>query len=138
MRAITLTLSLCLVACPSLAEDQFLTFKSPSGNILCSMMGGDEPGVRCDMLSLTQTYTKQPVGCEFEWGHSFYVGAYDAEGELACVNDAIGAKAHTPVLPYDARLDYAGITCLSERAGVTCGNEEGHGFSLSKAEQQLY
>ena len=138
MRVTPLTLSLCLIAAPAVAEDQFLMFTSPSGNIQCSMVGGDEPGVRCDMLTLTQTYTKRPAGCEFEWGHAFYVGADEAKGELACVNDALGVTAHTPVLPYDARLDYAGITCVSETAGVTCGNEAGHGFTLSKAQQQIY
>lgn len=138
MRVISLGLSLCFIATAVLADEQFLTFKSPSGNILCSMAGGDEPGVRCDMLSLTQTYTMRPEGCEFGWGQSFYIGAYASKGELACVNDALSVSKHTPVLPYDARLDYAGITCVSEKAGMTCGNEEGHGFTLSKAKQQLY
>lgn len=67
MRVTPLTLSLCLIAAPAVAEDQFLMFTSPSGNIQCSMVGGDEPGVRCDMLTLTQTYTMcgRPFG--FKW-----------------------------------------------------------------------
>lgn len=138
MHWIPVTFSFCLAAVPALAEESYLTFKSPSGNILCSMVGGDDPSVRCDMLSLTQSDTQRPPDCEFEWGHAFWIGADAATGELACVNDALGITAHTPVLPYDARLDYAGITCISEKAGVTCNNEAGHGFTLSKAQQHLY
>ena len=138
MHLIPKIFSLCLAATPALAEENFLTFKSPSGNILCSMVGGDEASVRCDMLTLTQSFTKRPPGCEFEWGHAFWIGLDSAKGELACVNDALGVSGHTPVLPYDARLDYAGITCVSEKAGVTCNNEAGHGFTLSKARQELY
>lgn len=135
---VTLALALCLAALPALAQDDYITFKSPSGNILCVMTGGEDASVRCDMMALTPTYTQRPQGCEADWGHSFYVGAYDDVGELACVGDAVGDGDRAMVLPYGARLDFGGITCLSEAAGMTCNNEAGHGFTLSKARQQLY
>ena len=138
MRMIRMALPLCLATVPAFADESYLTFKSPSGNILCSMVGVETFGVRCDMLELTQSYVARPPGCEFEWGHAFGVGVESIKGEVICVNDAPDISRSTPVLPYNARLDYGGITCISEEAGVTCNNEAGHGFTLSMARQQVY
>ena len=138
MRIFHLALTLCLAAVPATAQEDYITFKSPSGNILCGISSGEYASARCDMLSLTPTYTRRPPGCEADWGHSFYIGAYDRTGELGCVGDAVADPRRTPVLPYGARIDFGGITCLSEKAGVTCNNEAGHGFTISKARQQLY
>lgn len=131
-------LILCLAAGPVMAQEDYITFKSPSGNILCGISSGHDASARCDMLSLTPTYTSRPPGCEADWGHSFYIGAYDRMGVLGCVGDVVDDPRQMPVLPYGARLDFGGITCVSEKAGVTCNNEAGHGFSIAKARQQLY
>lgn len=138
MHIISVTLALCLAAHPALAQDEYITFKSPSSNILCVMTGGEDASARCDMMALTPTYTQRPQGCEADWGHAFYVAADDNLGELACVGDVVGDGDRAMVLPYGARLDFGGITCLSESAGMTCSNEAGHGFTLSKARQQIY
>jgi hypothetical protein len=42
------------------------------------------------------------------------------------------------VLAYGAQWTRDGLTCKSERAGVTCTNRKGHGFRLSRARQELF
>lgn len=121
----------------AMAQD-YVTFKSPTGNILCGMFDDDYPGVRCDMFELTPSYTRPPAGCEHDWGSSFWIGSGARKGELACVSDAIADPRQTRVLPYGASVSFGGVTCRSEKTGVTCVNPAGHGFTIRKARQQLF
>lgn len=131
-------LALSLMAAPPLVAQEFLTFKSPSGNILCALYDDSDPGARCDMSELTPSYTQPPAECEFDWGASFAIGAGAAEGELACVSDAIANPNETPVLPYGATVSFGGVSCRSAETGITCVNNAGHGFALAKKKQRLF
>ncbi|HEY6919887.1 MAG TPA: DUF6636 domain-containing protein, partial [Tabrizicola sp.] len=74
---------------PALADD-YIGFQSPTGNIQCGLYRGDQgSSVRCDLMELTQSYTKQPADCEFDWGQSFAVDDV-GKGYVACVSDAVG------------------------------------------------
>jgi hypothetical protein len=42
------------------------------------------------------------------------------------------------VLEYGSYISLGGITCVSERTGMTCTNLDGHGFTLSRARQSLF
>lgn len=130
------TICATLVAHPVAAQD-YITFQTPSQNIVCGMFADDYPGVRCDMYQLTPSYTQPPEDCEFDWGSSFWIGAGGATGELACVSDAVGNPPFQ-VLPYGATTSFGGVTCRSEQSGLTCTNGSGHGFTLSRARQRLY
>ena len=132
-----LSLALCLLASPALADD-YLAFHSPSGNIQCGLYAGaDQAGVRCDIGQMTQqTEHLPPADCEFDWGNSFAVDAV-GQGYLACVSDAVADDSGMK-LGYGQKVSLGGITCLSEKSGMTCRNEAGHGFTLSKAEQRVF
>ena len=124
------------VAGPVLADD-YIGFQSPTGNIQCGLYRGDHgASVRCDLMELTPSYTRQPADCEFDWGSSFAVDDW-GDGYVACVSDAVGAAANA-VLPYGEAVSQDGISCVSAKTGMTCTNSEGHGFSLSKAQQTVY
>jgi hypothetical protein len=129
---------ICLYVMSGTAQAQdYIAFHSPSGNIQCAIFAGDYAAARCDMSVLTQTFTTPPRECEFDWGFSFGVEPHSPKGYLACVSDAVADRSGIE-LGYGQDLSLAGITCLSEKTGMTCTNAEGHGFSIAKAKQSLF
>lgn len=141
MRALSLPLllsGLLAVSGPAFAYD-YTVFQSPTGNIVCGMFDdGPDSGVRCDMYSMTvQSITTPPPDCEFDWGSSFWIGAAASRGGLACVSDPV-AVPPIPTLGYGRSMTFGGVTCTSEKTGMTCKNSRGHGFSISKAKQRVF
>jgi hypothetical protein len=122
---------------PGLADD-YIGFQSPTGNIHCGLYMADDGHsfVRCDLMELTQSYTRQPAGCEFDWGFAFGVETV-GKGYLACVSDAV-ADPGNPVLPYGEAVSGGGISCVSAKTGMTCTNGDGHGFSVARAKQSIF
>jgi hypothetical protein len=132
-----LALSLLLLASSRMFADEYVGFRSPTGNIHCAMYSfNGNAEARCDLRSYTPSYSKRPAGCEQDWGMAFGVGAA-GKGELLCVGDTVQDPAN-PVLPYGEALSLGGISCVSAKTGMTCSNAEGHGFSVAKAEQKLF
>jgi hypothetical protein len=43
-----------------------------------------------------------------------------------------------PVLAYGEVWQRGGFTCKSEQTGITCFNADRHGFSLSRAKQEVF
>ncbi len=136
MRAVLAGLAM-LLAGPAAAQD-FVVFRSPTGNIHCLMpeREGDWQGVRCDILEAEISYPLRPADCELDWGHAFEVPGQGSAG-LACAGDTV-ATPDSPVLDYGRQITHAGVTCTSEKTGMTCVNRDGHGFSLSRARQRLF
>ena len=132
-----LLLALCLLATPALA-DEYIVFQSPTGNIQCGLyVGSDGSGVRCDLSQMTgQSYSHRPAGCEYDWGSSFAVDGV-GKGYLACVSDAVGDGSGL-VIGYGEQISLGGITCSSQKSGMTCVNPSGHGFTVAKAKQRLF
>jgi hypothetical protein len=130
-------LLLCLVAATPAAADDLLFFRSPSGNIHCLIATGDYAVARCDMISLTPSFTTPPPDCDFDWGRSFEVTLTARQGQPACVSDTV-ADPSAVELGYGQTLSLGGFDCTSERSGMTCTNPAGHGFTISKARQRLF
>jgi len=119
------------------ADDDFIYFKTPSGNIHCAWYSLDQgPEVRCDIQNFTPSF-KQPADCELDFGYAFAVGAKSAKGEVLCAGDTV-TSPDAKVLAYGKSFDKAGISCLSATKGLTCKNGSGHGFSLSRAKQRIF
>ncbi len=132
----TLTVCFLLAATPVMADD-LLFFRSPTGNISCLIATGDYAEARCDMRSLTPSFTTPPAECDLDWGSSFAIGLSSRRGELACVGDTV-ADPSAVELSYGQTLSLGGFDCTSERSGMTCTNPAGHGFTVSKARQTLF
>lgn len=133
MRAL---LVLLLTASPALADDMFL-FQSPSGNIHCAIFTGDYAAARCDVMEVTgMSFSKPPANCDLDWGHAFEVGP-SGSGAPACVGDTV-ASDEGFVLGYGKSFSADGFTCTSQTTGMTCTNEQGHGFSVAKARQKVF
>ncbi len=125
-----------LLATPVLADD-FIFFHSPSGNINCMLMSGeDASGVRCDMLEFTPSFRNRPADCDLDWGDAFEVGVI-GRGTLSSHGDTV-IDPGSMELGYGASATLGEFTCLSEETGVTCTNGRGHGFAISKVSQKLF
>lgn len=112
-------------------------FQTPSGNISCAIFPGEESSLRCDMKELKQTYTARPADCELDWGTAFGISAVGKSGEVICHGDTLFGT-DSASLAYGKSLEAGGFQCMSEKSGLTCRNAAGHGFTLSKAKQELF
>jgi hypothetical protein len=117
-----------------LAQDSLDGFRTPSGNIQCAFF--DDTSVRCNIADKATPLPPRPRDCELDWGNDFGLDGTSRRGELLCVGDTI--RGHYLVLPYDESFQRGSITCRSERTGVTCANERGAGFAISRKEQRLF
>ena len=121
---------------PALADD-WIGFRSPTGNIHCALYDfGGMAEARCDLRELTPSYRKAPAGCDLDWGSAFAVPAR-GEGYLVCAGDTV-MDPRNPVLDYGHAVSLGGISCVSAKTGMTCTNAAGHGFSVAKAKQKLF
>jgi hypothetical protein len=125
-----------LAASPAVADD-LLFFRSPTGNISCLIATGEFAVARCDMRSLTPSFTAPPPGCDLDWGSTFEVTLSARKGALGCVGDSV-IDPDAVELGYGQTISLGGFDCTSERSGMTCTNSVGHGFTISRAQQTLF
>jgi hypothetical protein len=127
--------------CPANAQTSLPGFKMPSDNIFCMlappMAGHPIADLRCDMAEITSRLPPQPASCQFSWGRSFDIEQNGNSGVRLCVSDTTRDE-RLPALPYGATWTQGGFSCLSTIGGLACANAAGHGFFLSKAEQDLF
>lgn len=111
-------------------------FQSPSRNISCAFfVDGARNFIRCD-IAVMETKPKRPADCELEYGQAFMMYSKGA-AERICYGDALTDKP-LPVVGYGGVWQHGGFTCTLEQTGVTCSNADRHGFSLSRAKQELF
>ena len=51
---------------------------------------------------------------------------------------ALRKSRYSDVAGYGQSAQFGPITCQSERTGLTCRNQSGHGFFLSRRRQELF
>jgi hypothetical protein len=111
-------------------------FQSPSKNIACAFfVDGARNAIRCD-IAVMDTKPKRPADCEHEYGQAFMMYSKGA-AERICYGDALTDKVLS-VVAYGKVWEHGGFTCMSEQKGVTCRNADKHGFSLSRAKQEIF
>lgn len=111
-----------------------VTFQSPSGNIICSSVDG---GVLCHMFEKNnRSIRPAPSDCWGDWGSDFFVSGGSGRAELICVSD--WAHDRPSVLAYGKTIKGSGWSCTSKQTGMTCKNNAGRGFTLSRASQKLF
>lgn len=112
-----------------LANDEGqVEFIMPSGNIGCvyTPAGGTAVYETADGLAEIQCDRVEPSYVRA------ILGAQDAGYLLDDVGDA-SCCSLTQQFPYDHVTTLGPFQCLSERRGLTCARDDGHGFFLSRA-----
>ena len=137
MTAIAVPLIAAAIGTTAARADDFIFFHSPSGNIHCMLMTGEYASARCDMQSLTATFTKRPADCEMDWGSAFEITPKGRKGHVLCHGDTV-IDPQSMQLGYGASATLGELTCTSEQTGMTCTNARGHGFTIAKARQTLF
>jgi hypothetical protein len=135
MRSLLIIALLATVTGAAYAQDT-AGFQSPSKDISCLVFpDGNKSAIRCDSAAM-ETKPKRPANCDLEYGQAFMM---DAKGgaERICYGDALTDKP-LPIVAYGETWQRGGITCTVKQTGVTCFNADRHGFSLSRAKQELF
>ena len=133
---VLLALYLLTIAASANAQSGSPGFQSPSKNIACQYFDYDKQNaLRCDIMEATVT-ARRPASCDLEWGKAFEMRS-KGNAERLCYGDTVMDKA-LPVLAYGDVWQRGGFTCKSEQSGVTCFNADRHGFSLSRAKQEMF
>jgi hypothetical protein len=121
---------------PANAQTGPAGFQSPSKNIACAYFDYDKQNtLRCD-IAVMDNKPRRPPGCDLEYGQAFEMSAIGAAARI-CYGDTVIDKS-LPVIGYGETWQRGGFTCKSEQSGITCRNEEQHGFSLSRGKQELF
>jgi hypothetical protein len=129
-------LALAVTLTTPAAADAPKSFMSPTGNIACVLFSDTHNSARCDIREFSPSHTEPPPDCGLDWGGSYEV--FDTgPAVLACVGDTIFLE-FGPVLDYGEQISAGSIVCRSERTGMTCTNQAGHGFTLTRARQTLF
>jgi hypothetical protein len=108
-------------------------FRSPSGNIVCTLGGAPGPLTACEVGS-GRIDPPLPSICPPDGPKDIGRIELDASGALpVCNSDTVGT-GDEPELGYGRRTRPNGTTaCLSETFGVTCIDESSrHGFFLAR------
>jgi hypothetical protein len=129
--AITL---LAVVAMASSAS-AYESFQSPSGNIQCGY--SEDCFLRCDILQTANRPPSRPAECELEWGNAFEMSAGDGQAARICHGDTV-MDPQSLVLNYGQSWSAGGFSCISSERGMSCRNQRGAGWDLSRASQKLH
>jgi hypothetical protein len=105
------------------------TFKSPSGNIGCMIIGG---GARCDIRQRTWSPPPRPARCPniVDFGQGLAVDR-SGSARFVCAGDTVMDPSAT-VLPYNTDTVVGEVSCASSANGMSCTNTRtGHGFFIA-------
>lgn len=108
------------------AERGLVQFRTPSGNIAC---GVTNENASCEIREHTWRLPPRDPECEFDWVAGANVGLTGIELGLCRSDTVLGARR---VLDYGTGVRVGDLTCVSERAGVTCRDAGTGGFFLSR------
>lgn len=121
---------------PAIAWAEGYGFRTPSRNIYCngSVDGGD---ITCVIVERNgPPALPQTTPCDGVWGHHYSLNR-QGPAFLTCGWQPRPSN-YTNVAPYGVTGTFGAITCRSETTGLTCRNQSGHGFFLSRRSQQIF
>lgn len=149
-----LTLLLLSAAAPVFAgsssiylnDDYQHVFATPSGNILCG--GNSHKHAKADKRYTNDLYCfiglnkampkrceKQGEGLDFTLNAKGKAAMNCAGFEFVPYNEGY---EKTRVLKYGETVSGNGWSCRSETSGLSCKNNDGHGFSINRQEYRLF
>ena len=113
----------------------FFAFKTASGQLGCAYTKNPTT-LRCDTRFATR-FTHKPPRCEGEYGHSFEVSP-NGHASAICAGDTVLSAAGARTIPYGHAWTIGPYACTNQTASLTCTNNQGHGFRLSRTQQLLF
>jgi hypothetical protein len=113
----------------------FFAFKAPSGQVGCAYTKNPTT-LRCDTRFATR-FTHRPPRCEGDYGHSFEVSP-SGHSSAICAGDTVLSATGTRTIPYGHSWTIGPYSCTNQTASLTCTNNQGHGFRLSRTQQLLF
>lgn len=132
-----LLFAICLLPAPAVAD--VWTFATPSRNIECVVGEGFEGSdIECTIFNRSQPAKVQELSsCPLNRGITFIMrNTGGVQG--ACTPVGAGPTGAQDVAEYNVEGKFGGFTCYSATSGLQCRNESGHGFHLSRANQQVF
>lgn len=128
---------LCFVAMPPAVNADGYGFVTPSGNIFCNGAVVDSY-IDCSIVEHSGIPAQpKPGSCSGTWGHSFHLGR-TGPARLTCDARPPRRVNYSDIAGYGQTGEFGTIMCTSKRTGLTCRNESGHGFSLSRRRQEAF
>lgn len=110
-------------------------FTSPTGNITCMIFTDDAgPSARCD-LTESSISEQHDCGGTGIWGRSVSL-VRGAPASMTCISDTV-MDAGLPTLAYGDSTTVDGLTCTSRQDGMTCRDDAGHRFRLSRNDYEV-
>lgn len=121
------------------AQADVWSFNTPSGNIECTVGEGfSGSDIECTIYKRSHPAKVQELaGCPLNRGITFSMkntgGVYGT-----CTRPGARPTGTQGVAEYNVEGKFGGFTCYSATSGLQCRNESGHGFHLSRANQQVF
>jgi hypothetical protein len=130
-------LALAAPSDPVAAATTFVAFQTPSHQIGCIYLRDDDQpaSLRCDVRDVVDP-PRRPKSCAFDYGSAFGLASTGRARRLCAGDTALDPKAK--VLAYGGQRHLGPFTCTSRRTGLRCATHAGHGFELSRQQQQLF
>lgn len=128
---------LSLLTSPAAAD--VWSFNTPSGNIECVVGEGFEGSdIECTIYQRSEPARVAALsGCPLSRGVTFFM--FNRGGVQArCAPPGARPTGTQGVAEYNVEGKFGGFTCYSATTGLQCRNEDGHGFHLSRRNQQVF
>jgi hypothetical protein len=109
---------------PASAQAAYRDFRSPSGKLGCAFYSDTETPrfVRCDWAGANDRgVTLKETG----------------KGKRVKVTDTV-MSPEAKTLAYGKTARFGSLRCTSRRSGITCRNDQGHGFTVSVDKQRVF
>ncbi len=143
MRSVAVLVAAAALAAPALGASgrttTYISFRTPSKNIYCAYTSADPPSpayLRCDIRSHLHPAPAPRKCVEGVYGESVGMTKTGAARVLCISDTTYNPKAR--VLAYGTSWARDGFRCTSRAAGLTCTNQRGHGFFLSRESWKVY
>jgi hypothetical protein len=120
-------------------EDTSIAFRTPSGNIDClaTSTQGFPNFLRCDLRVIDNPRLQPAEACNLNSGDAFGIEAGASVGVVVCHGDTV-IQQGSRVLDYGQSWQGLGFACQSDQKGLTCSNEQKHGFFVSRTAQRVF
>jgi hypothetical protein len=113
----------------ALAQGDYTSFQSPSGNMHCAV---STTYASCEVREYSGKIPPRPIDCDLDWVPGASVNVKGQVSLFGCRGDTNVDPAN-PKLAYGRSIKRGVFTCTSAASGVSCKVKSGRGFLVSRA-----